>query len=62
MTYASGLPMTDRERDACERQRKRVVAKGVNRRKACPDKRRYNRPGTPADKRLRDRILGERDD
>ena len=54
--------MTERERCECDRQRKRVVRRQGVRRKVCPDKRRYNRPGTPADKALRNRILGERED
>ena len=62
MIFFSGLPMTERERCECDRQRKRVVRRQGVRRKVCPDKRRYNRPGTPADKALRNRILGERED
>lgn len=61
MTFHSGLPLSDAERQACECQRRRVTARGVKRRKACPDKHHYARKPTAADKAKDQRIMGERD-
>jgi len=61
MTFVSSLPFTDREREACAKVRRKATAKGVNRRKLCPDKRHYDRQPTAADKARDARIMGERD-
>lgn len=62
MKYASGLPLTDEERDHCAASRAKTVEKGLQRRRGIRRKNQYNQSGTPESRRLTLRILGEQDD
>ena len=66
MKFASGQPLTDRERARCSGDpRKRIEAalkRAKLRRAATPSGARYDRPATPASRRLEARILGELED
>ena len=62
MPFASGLPLTERERAACAAKKRNQLTKGLIRRKSAPFGKGYFRKPTPADRRLTQRILGEADE
>jgi hypothetical protein len=62
MPFASGLPLTERERQACDAKKRDQLVQGLIRRKSTPSGQHYSRKPTAADKRLTHRILGEADE
>jgi hypothetical protein len=58
--FKSGLtPFTEAERQADEPSRRKRLAQGVGRRKACRSGQDYNQPGTPETQSRDLRIMGE---
>ena len=66
MKFASGTPMTDRERARCAHIKRSRIYAGLERAKlkraATPSGANYDQPATLASKRLQARILGELED
>lgn len=66
MKFASGAPFTEKERARCARIVRRRIYDGLKRarlkRAATPSGAKYDQPGTPASRRLQERIMGERED
>ena len=66
MKFASGTPLTEKERARCDARKRvsidRAFARAQLRRAATPSGARYDRPATPASRRLEARILGELED
>ena len=61
MNRTSSLPYTEAERELDEKIRAEALKRMWTRRKAAPNGD-YNQPGTPEQRRLWQRIVGERED
>ena len=61
MNRTSSLPYTEAERERDAQDRAEFVRRGVIRRKAAPNGD-YTQPGTPEQRRLWQRIVGEQED
>jgi len=59
MSFASGLPLTKAEIEACRSGRKQVRAKEAARRRVCPNLEHYNQPADDGIRRRDRRIMGE---
>jgi len=62
MRYASGLPLSEAERQRCAARQAQTVAIKAARRKACRSGHHYDQPGTPESAARDQRIMGEFDD
>ena len=62
MSFASGLPLTRSEIEACRMRRKQTRTVEAARRKACPNLEHYNKPIDEGRRRRDLRIMGELDE
>lgn len=59
MKFASGTPLTEYERNECERARTEILVKDLKRRRSVISRRFYDRKPTEAQKRFQARLMGE---